>query len=363
MGSHRWGTSRAASDEAVALGHHWFGEEHFLLAFLASDPAGDQQQALAALGLTHDTAVSALAARLERDGPPLPKQYEGVLSSASYHSVLGRAEGIALGLGDGAPAGQHYLPAVLWDAGGIVAALLADLGIPRVSALDAVGDLGVQLAPNSVPNPLLAPSERQALTQQHAFISGWDIVLALLIGEPDDRAKRFLEDLGLTHERAVALARERDERYQPPVPRSPEATTAAPSPVCRQLLGRAEGLAATIGDGTVRSTDALVAYLWAGDGQATIELETLSVSALAVVAALVDAGIRVPAAPLPEPDRTPWGEPVDVPKERLRDVIMFLKSRLPLGSWGCNTHEERAWVIAHADIDLEALVDEALADA
>jgi hypothetical protein len=153
------------------LPHHWFGEEHFLLAFLASDPEGDQQQALAALGLTHDTVVSALVARVERDGPPVPKQYEGALSSASYHSVLGRAEGIALGLGDGIPTG-HYLPAVLWDVDGTVAALLGNLGIPRAEVLGAVGDLGMQLPETSVPNPLLAPSERQALSREHAYISG-----------------------------------------------------------------------------------------------------------------------------------------------------------------------------------------------
>lgn len=55
----------------------------------------------------------------------------------------------------------------------------------------------------------------------------------------------------------MTLAREQDERSEPPAPRSPVATTATPNPACRELLGRAEGLAATIGDGTVRSTDAL----------------------------------------------------------------------------------------------------------
>lgn len=362
MGTNGWG-SRAASDEARALGHHWLGEEHFLLAYLANDPAGERQRALAALGLTHGSAVAALASRLERHGPPTPKQYEGVLSSPSYHSVVGRAEGIALGFGDATPGERHYLPAVFWDAAGTVAALLDDLGVTRAAVLDVLGDLSVRPPETNVPNPLLHPSERQALTHEHSYISDEDVMLALLAGEPDDRVARMLKHLGLSYEGLAALVRERNERSHPPAPSARGATTANPSPACRELLGRAEGFAVTTGDGTVRSTDGLIAYLWSRDGRATLELERLSVQTSAVVAALVGMGVRVPTVPLPEPERTPWGEPVDVPKDRLRDVIMFLKDRLPLGTWGCNTHEERAWVIAHAHIDLHALVDEALAGA
>lgn len=358
MGTKGWG-SRAASDEATALGHHWLGEEHVLLGYLAGDPAGERQRALAALGLTHGSAVAALASRLERHGPPTPKQYEGVLSSPSYHSVVGRAEGIALGFGDATPGERHDLPAVFWDAAGTIAALLDELGVTRAAVLDILGDLSVRPPETNVPNPL----QRQAVMQEHAYISDEDVMLALLAGEPDDRAARMLNDLGLSYEGLAALVRERDERSDPPAPRRPGATTASPNPACRELLGRAEGFAVTTGDGTVRSTDALVAYLWSRDGRATLELERLAVQTSDVVAALVDMGVRVPTVPLPEPDRTPWGEPVDVPKDRLRDVIMFLKDRLPLGTWGCNTHEERAWVIAHAHIDLHALVDEALAGA
>jgi hypothetical protein len=34
---------------------------------------------------------------------------------------------------------------------------------------------------------------------------------------------------------------------------------------------------------------------------------------------------------------------------------------LPLGSWGCNSHAGHQWVVAHADIDLAAIVAEVVA--
>ncbi len=51
----------AATREAEALGHHWMGEEHLLLA--VADEAGCDRNEL----------VTALADRVERYGPPVPK--------------------------------------------------------------------------------------------------------------------------------------------------------------------------------------------------------------------------------------------------------------------------------------------------
>ena len=156
--------------------------------------------------------------------------------------------------------------------------------------------------------------------------------------------------------------RRRDERSTPPSTPSPGTTTAAPNAACRELLGRAEGLAVTLGDGIPGSSDALMAYLWSGRGDAVIALERLSVSAMRVVAGLTATGAGVPAVPLPEPDRSPWSDRIFVPPDRLSVVVDLLVERLPPGTFGVNTHEGRAWVMAHADIDLQALVDEALSD-
>jgi ATP-dependent Clp protease ATP-binding subunit ClpA len=352
-----------AGQEAVALGHHWFGEEHVLLALLTlltPDLDNDSARALAEAGLTHDSVAVALTARIERLGPPTPKEYDGALSAGSYHDVTGRAEGLALGTGAARPEPPHCLASVLWDDTGTVAALLVDLGVNRVALLGTISELGAVVPPAVPPNPLLPPAERQAIAREHAYIAEDDILLALLAGEPDDRAHLVLQAQGLTHHRAAEHVRQVGERSTPPSRRSPGVTAAKPNAACRELLGRAEGLAVTLGEGVPGSSDALIAYLWGQRGAAVITLERLSVSADRIVADLTATGVRIPSVPFAEPDRRPWGDRIFVPADRLRDIVDILVERLQPGTFGVNTHEGQAWVMAHADIDLQALVDEAL---
>lgn len=360
VSSARKSISHSAGLEATALDHHWFGEEHLLLALLAGEPDNRQVRALAELGVTHEAVTRALVARIEQLGPPTPKQYDGALSDASYHRVTGRAEGLALGTGAAVPDASHYLPAILWDDDGTVAALLADLAVNRPAALAVVGHLAAVIPPAKLPNPLLAPAERQALAREHAYIAEDDVFLALLAGEPDQHARQVLEAQGLTHERAAESIRHAEERSTPPSPRSPGVTTATPNPACRQLLCRTEALAVTLGGGTPRSTDALIAHLWGRDGAAVLMLERLSISAARVRDDLATGGVTLPATALPAPDRRRWGERIFVPTDQLQDVIDLLVERLGPGAFGFNTHDRRAWVMALADIDLQALVDEAL---
>lgn len=46
---------------------------------------------------------------------------------------------------------------------------------------------------------------------------------------------------------------------------------------------------------------------------------------------------------------------------RMGEVVARLSADLPLGTWGCNSHDGREWVVAHASIDLAAIVDDVLA--
>ena len=79
----------AATREVEALGHHWLGEEHLLLA--VAEEAGRDR----------DDLVSAPVDHLERYGPPVSKHGEGCKSAPSYHTIRGRAEGLALSEGIG----------------------------------------------------------------------------------------------------------------------------------------------------------------------------------------------------------------------------------------------------------------------
>jgi len=119
-------------------------------------------------------------------------------------------------------------------------------------------------------------------------------------------------------------------------------------------------LAATLGDGVVRSTDGLVAYLWQDDGEQLFAVEAQGSSGAALVAALVRDGVRVPALPIPEPDRTPWGEEISVPEDRVAEIEARVEELHPRpGTFTCFAGKD--WIVAKSDIDLRSIVDEVLA--
>lgn len=322
----------AATREAVALGHHWVGEEHLLLA--VAEEAGHDR----------DDLVTALADHLERYGPPVPKHGEGCMSAPSYHTIRGRAEGLALAEGRAAPEARRVLQALLWDPQGLPALLL---------------NRGDATAPPLPPHPLLAPAEREAVAMGYPFVGAEHVVLALLGGHPDDLAGQALRACGLDHDSVAAKVVESWTGGLPPCPPQAAVTSAVPNPHSRQLLAQAEGLAGGTGD--IGSHHGLIAFLWGDEGLSAFQLEWWGTTTLAVVEALETVGVRLPTIPRPEPDRTPWGEPVFVPLDRYGDVVRALSEQLDAGTWGCNSHDDRAWVDAQTHIDLQAIVDRVLA--
>jgi ATP-dependent Clp protease ATP-binding subunit ClpA len=351
--------SRTAFDEAIALGHHWAGEEHFLLALVGDQPLGTSL--LAPLGLTHAELAAAVTALIDEVGSPIAKEFEGCLSAPSYHTILGRAEGFALAMGTAAVGPADVLAALFWDPAGAPSELLERLGRTRSAALDIVTGSGrmVPVAPTT--SPLPAPAEREAVALGHSFVGDDHVLLALLSDEPDDRAGRALRRAGASHDRLAARVADMIANCDPPVPVTPGVTSARPNPRCRELVGRAEGLSAMLGDGVIGSTDGLLAYLWQDDGQPVLTLEALETSVPQVLAALAELDVVVPAVPVPHPDHTPWGERVYVPAERMKEVVARLSADLPPGTWGFNRHDGREWVVAHAIIDLVTIVNEVVA--
>jgi Clp amino terminal domain, pathogenicity island component len=271
-------------------------------------------------------------------------------SGPSYHTAVGRAQGLALGFGQRKGQPDHYLVAAVWDEDGKCADLLRDLSVDREEAIAKTG-----LRVSHPASSLWVAAQRQVPTLDWSYLDRWHMVLAALAGEPDPRARRALEACGLTHASCASWLAQR--KFYPPSPsRAQSVTTARPNPYCRQVLGAAEGLAAAHAVPAVRSENALIAFLWAPDGDQVIELKELGTTPSAVALALAEDGVQVPAAPLPEPDHTPWGGPVYVPLDRLQEVIDLLAKSLPMGSWGFNHHEGRAWVDGQAHLDLRAIL-------
>ena len=322
----------AATREAERLSHHWLGEEHLLLAVAEE------------AGCDRDDLVIALVDHLERYGPPVPKVGEGCMSAPSYHTIRGRAEGLALSEGMAAAEARHVLQALLWDPRGVPALLL---------------DRADASAPPMPLNSLSAPAEREAVAMGYPFFGAEHVVLALLAGQPDDLAGQALRACGLDHDSVASKLLESWTGGLPPCPPQAGVTSAGPNPHSRELLGQAEGLAGGTGD--VGSHHGLIAFLWGDEGLSAFQLEWWGTTGPAVVEALERLGVLLPTVPRPEPDRTPWGEPVFVPLERYGDVVRALGEQLDAGTWGCNSHDDRAWVHAHAHIDLEGVVDRVLA--
>jgi len=335
----------SAFAEMEALGHQWVGEEHVLLASLSE--TGDLRARLAELGLTYQRARDAAAPRV-----PRATGDDWRSSNPSYHTAKGRAEGLALALGAPRPRAVHNFVAALWERNGPASALLAALDVDRDGAIAAT-----ELRLSHPTNPLHAAGERQAAALGDGYVGDWHVLLAFLAGQPDPLAGKALEGCGLTHADCAAWLASRD--FFPPARPNPHAPSGAlrPNPRCRQLFGRAEGLAAVEGATSARSEHGLVAYLWEPDASDVLLIEAWGTTEPAVAHALADLGARLPSTPRPERDRTPWGEPVSVPYERLMEAVDRLHAaNLPVGSWGFNHYEGRAWVSGHAHLDLRAIL-------
>ena len=346
--------------QAATRGDHWAGDEHLLLALLAGAPDDLARRAFLAVGIDPEAAMQVLVSHLESRAPPFPREYSGTLSSRHLHSILGRADGFTAGFEQKSPGSAFALLALLWDAGGVASILLQELSTSRSELLSALGALGVAMPstapPDVLTNPLQPTSEHEAVKLGHGFIGTWHVFLALLSGEPDDVAQQVLDSCGISYESYRSWYLERSERWDPPTQRRPDVVSARPNPAAWELFGRAEGLAAALGAGLVKSVHGLLAYLLEPRGEAVLELEHFETTPETVLERLRDLGIAVPELPIPEPDRIPWGERVDVPPDRLEEVRRALLDELPAGTWGFNRIGERAWVIAHAGIDLEAIV-------
>jgi hypothetical protein len=124
--------------EAAALGHTWIGSEHYLLAILAME--------------VESPAVAALA-RLGASDPPINDasiEAEDVTLNPAAHEFLGRAEGIAVGLGAPAVKLEHVLMAYLWDTSHSYGSL-EGFGLTPQAVLEELERRGVAVPTGSLP--------------------------------------------------------------------------------------------------------------------------------------------------------------------------------------------------------------------
>jgi len=207
---------------------------------------------------------------------------------------------------------------------------------------------------------MLQVASIEAARLGHEYVGPEHGLLAVLRGDPAEAAREALEEAGLT----AAMVEELLVAMQENRPRTaPNPGGRAPNPAWYGIAGRAEGFAACLGTGEPRPVDLVLAMLW--DDNSWLFAEKQGVSRDAVIAALSRRGARLPSAPPPPLDRREFTQKVDFPRARLEAVVALLSERHPPGSgpsFGFNHNGKRsAWAVAEDGIDLQAIVDEVLA--
>lgn len=155
-------------------------------------------------------------------------------------------------------------------------------------------------------------------------------LLGILRGDPEDVARRALEQAGVDAAMVEGWIIKMDTAGAPASKAEGEAGV-RPNPMWYTIEGRAEGMALALGAERARAVHFLLALLW--DQRRWHFTEEPGVSREAIVAALAELGVPLPAAPLPEVERkldfTPY---VEFPRGKASEVLELLAERHPPGS-------------------------------
>jgi hypothetical protein len=128
------------------------------------------------------------------------------------------------------------------------------------------------------------------------------------------------------------------------------------------MKGRAEGFAAALGDGTIIPEHVLIALVWDPMTASSQLVGRMSASRQRIIDRLRDMGVPVPKAPLPAQREIEHGERVWIGREQAQSVVAHVARHIPPDTvWGFNYEGQRAWIRAESHVDLQRLVDEALA--
>jgi hypothetical protein len=141
--------------EASRLDHGSASVEHLLLALVAPGERSPAAQALHDCSVTYERCASAVSDAAAKPDASRRGGEDGVTSTPALHELLGRAQGLAAGLGAGAVRPEHMLIALLWD--GRSQRLLARCGADREAVYRRLGDHGVKLPAASLPPAVPEP--------------------------------------------------------------------------------------------------------------------------------------------------------------------------------------------------------------
>ncbi|PXX66372.1 ClpA/ClpB-like protein [Nocardia tenerifensis] len=203
---------------------------------------------------------------------------------------------------------------------------------------------------------LLNLAAGEAMRLNHGWIGPQHALLGVLRGDSGDVARQALERAGVDAE-VVETWLSRAGSMETP-------DQLSPNPRWYTVHGRAEGFAYASGAAEPDTVHFLLAVLW--DRTRGLLPESSEGTRAVIITAMRDLGVELPRSPLPELEPSArMTTYVEFPRRATDDIIALLGVRHPPGSgskWAFNyKNDDVAYVRAESGIDLQGIVDEALA--
>lgn len=187
----------------------------------------------------------------------------------------------------------------------------------------------------------------------HSWLGPEHGLLAIIHGDESDPARKALLDAGVTGELI--------ERFAPAEETGPiDGDGTRSNPAWHQIHGRAEGIAAGLGQSTPATVCFVAAMLW--DDSRWLRYED-DVRRQDVIDALRRQGAQLPSSTPPPFDRLHFTQRIEVPLAELSRVVKAISARRGENGprFGFNNDGDIGWVTAEDGLDLQGIVDEVLA--
>jgi hypothetical protein len=199
---------------------------------------------------------------------------------------------------------------------------------------------------------------REAIRLGHRTVGLPHVVLALLDQPPPSVAQEVLVEHGIEREPVEASA---TRQYRQETSAGTPAGGATSGPAWHETAGRAQGLAATLGEGADDAEHVLLALLWEPRNRWFAHVLTeAGTSREEIVAALAGRGLPLPRIALPELP-PPMTQVAAFPADRVNEINWALRAHEPDLHWGIGSDPDQdgvSVVLAAEGVDLATVLDD-----
>lgn len=190
-----------------------------------------------------------------------------------------------------------------------------------------------------IPEPIIAAVGKRA-QESGRDVGGDDLFLLAILDLLDNVvAQRVLETEDVTAHRVLAEIRSPEDAPSD----SPRGIRFPPA--YDEMLGRAPGFTAALGDGTITAEQVLLFLIWDPTSLPAQALWRLGIRRVRLVCRLREMGVPVPSADVPEQRESEVGERVWLGRDETDRVLEHLREHIPSHVWwGFNDEDDQARV-------------------